>query len=341
MVNKLDLVGVVEWYTPEKGYGVIRGDDNQGYFIHHTNLPREQSNLQEGMRVSYRARRRPYPKSGMEAYNLIQLEPRLSGLETTGVPQIVVRKAKNYEEGHEFDNGDVSEFNADHKQVNNELVTAPSEDCVNKLISHSNEDDRNTTRSRYIAQPDSNYHHYRGRMITERVKGVTFEGRQNIVAELSVEEKLLLIREPQNRFDRNAIRVERSNGEQVGYIDRNLAAKLATIFDEYRKPVSATVDEITGGVDTGTYLGARIKFKVPGTPLRAIDEGDDLYNKKPIIIQVANSNKSVNMLDVPAEFYQLQDVDGNTISKQKWDPSSQGYCLIWKNYVRAGYSVVI
>ncbi|KAJ5573642.1 uncharacterized protein N7459_008069 [Penicillium hispanicum] len=44
-------------------------------------------------------------------------------------------------------------------------------------------------------------------------------------------ERVLLKREPQNQYDRNAIRVDNVMGSQIGHIGRNLAAKLATYMD--------------------------------------------------------------------------------------------------------------
>jgi hypothetical protein len=118
----------------------------------------------------------------------------------------------------------------------------------------------------------SHLFHISNGFITDRVKGVTFEGRQNVVAQLSVGEKLLLRREPQNPHDKNAIRVERVDGQQVGYIDRELAFHLAYPFDKYGKPVPATVVELTGGRDSGTYRGVRIRFPIPGLVIEEKDE---------------------------------------------------------------------
>jgi hypothetical protein len=44
------------------------------------------------------------------------------------------------------------------------------------------------------------------------VAGVTFEGRQRIVKRCSVGERLELVRDPNNRFDKGAIKVMRLNG---------------------------------------------------------------------------------------------------------------------------------
>jgi hypothetical protein len=63
------------------------------------------------------------------------------------------------------------------------------------------------------------------------VVGSTYEGRQNVVRKLTVNEIIQLHREPHNPYDRNAIRVERLDGECFGYINRFEAAKLAPQLD--------------------------------------------------------------------------------------------------------------
>ena len=102
-----------------------------------------------------------------------------------------------------------------------------------------------------------------GRVITTRVVGVTFEGRQEVVACLKRFDKVWLDREPTNRYDRNAITVCRENGEQIGYINRHLAAKLNPLFKAYGYPVKGRVTLLTGGSYGGFSLGCMISFKLP------------------------------------------------------------------------------
>ena len=105
-----------------------------------------------------------------------------------------------------------------------------------------------------------------GDQIETRVVGVTFEGRQAVVAQLSLKEQIWLRREPRNPHDRNAIRVERQNGRQIGYISRDIAAILAHHFDNYGKPVSAVVTALVGGEPPYSSRGVRMRFNVPEPP---------------------------------------------------------------------------
>lgn len=83
------------------------------------------------------------------------------------------------------------------------------------------------------------------------VAGVTFEGRQRIVARCSVGERLILVREPENPHDNGAIKVMRLNGEQLGFIPAHVSrggdssglAYRMDRGDEYQCRIS----DLTGG----------------------------------------------------------------------------------------------
>ena len=99
--------------------------------------------------------------------------------------------------------------------------------------------------------------------IETRVVGVTFNGRQAVVAQLSVGERVWLRREPHNPHDPNAIRVQRHTGQQIGYLSRTLAADLARRFDAHGKPIPALITSLPGGYAPYVALGVRIKFTMP------------------------------------------------------------------------------
>ena len=101
------------------------------------------------------------------------------------------------------------------------------------------------------------------RSIQARVVGVTYGGRQTVVAQLQEGEQVFLVRDPNNTFDPNAIKVIRVNGQQIGFLDRNLAARLSARLDEYGQPVQAYVSSITGGFYPGSCLGVLIRFELP------------------------------------------------------------------------------
>jgi hypothetical protein len=107
----------------------------------------------------------------------------------------------------------------------------------------------------------------RSRRFEVAVVGVTFEGRQDLLAELySMQEEGIeltgrLKREKENRYDSNAIAVE-VEAMQVGYIPKALAARLAVHIDAGEFIGVASVRIIRGEKDGRTVYGARIDVEM-------------------------------------------------------------------------------
>jgi single-stranded-DNA-specific exonuclease len=95
------------------------------------------------------------------------------------------------------------------------------------------------------------------------VVGVTFENRQSIIARLKVGEPIILRRDPENPYDRNAIAVETANRQSIGFVNRDLALRLAPAFDRYGKDVFGVVTALVGGQLKGSALGVRVRFVAP------------------------------------------------------------------------------
>lgn len=89
-----------------------------------------------------------------------------------------------------------------------------------------------------------------------KVVGVSFEGRQRFVRQTRVGEALSLVRDPGNPYDRNAIMVINSSGNQLGFLSKDLAASLARNMDSGTR-YSATVSSITG-TNPGDTMGVNI-----------------------------------------------------------------------------------
>lgn len=96
-----------------------------------------------------------------------------------------------------------------------------------------------------------------------RVVGVTFDNRQEVVKRLQSNDPVILCRDPRNSHDRNAIRVETVTGQQIGFLERELAQRLAPAFDTFGRPVTGTVIARVGGEMPGSSYGVRIRFLAP------------------------------------------------------------------------------
>lgn len=87
---------------------------------------------------------------------------------------------------------------------------------------------------------------------------------------VGVGEQVVLLREPQNPYDRNAIRVLNISGLQVGHIPKNVACYLAPLIDRGQISVEGmmTSGNLTGNI--GRYGKLRIDVSVigPSDPIR-------------------------------------------------------------------------
>ena len=89
-----------------------------------------------------------------------------------------------------------------------------------------------------------------------KIVGVSFDGRQRLIRQTRVGESLSLVRDPNNQYDRNAIMVLNSSGNQLGFISKEVASNLAYNMDSGAR-YTATVSAITG-TNPGDVMGVNI-----------------------------------------------------------------------------------
>ena len=82
---------------------------------------------------------------------------------------------------------------------------------------------------------------------------------QKILAKLKPNTKLTLIREPNNSYDKNAIKIY-ATGKHIGYIKSDLAKKIAPLLDKGHK-YQAVISEVTGGA-SGKSFGCNYQIMV-------------------------------------------------------------------------------
>lgn len=106
------------------------------------------------------------------------------------------------------------------------------------------------------------------KILNTRVAGVTYEGRQTIIAQLSIGDPCRLETEPNNPYDKNAIAVKVAHGGQVwhiGYLPKDLAAQVSPYLDG--ENLMCCIEELTGGFElrngeTAAY-GVRLQIELP------------------------------------------------------------------------------
>ena len=97
--------------------------------------------------------------------------------------------------------------------------------------------------------------------ISSKVVGVTYDNedgtsRQSILASCRAGEHLRLEHRPVEQ-DQNAVAVLRCNGEQLGYLSRELAEDISVYLDAGAR-IDATITEITGGEKAKDRLGCNL-----------------------------------------------------------------------------------
>jgi hypothetical protein len=91
--------------------------------------------------------------------------------------------------------------------------------------------------------------------------GVTHGDRQIAISHCVRGEQLELVREAENPYDRNAIRIRRLNGDDLGYVPRDNAAKLAPKMDAGQQ-VRAEVDWLNSPNEEFQHFGLKVRVGV-------------------------------------------------------------------------------
>lgn len=106
-----------------------------------------------------------------------------------------------------------------------------------------------------------------------KIVGVTAENDkgtpiQILLSMLKTGDRLIFIREYNNQFDSNAIKVFSQSGQHIGYISKELSAQLSPFLETNPQvELEGIVKEITGGTDGKLYgCNIRIWIQVSGEP---------------------------------------------------------------------------
>jgi single-stranded-DNA-specific exonuclease len=104
-----------------------------------------------------------------------------------------------------------------------------------------------------------------------KVVGVSFEGRQNLIAGLAPGDPLELVREADNAYDPNALAI-RYGRLQLGYLRREIAQRLAPNVDAGDR-YSVSIGSITGGGDRHIGVNIRVRRERAKTIVPYADTG--------------------------------------------------------------------
>ena len=110
-----------------------------------------------------------------------------------------------------------------------------------------------------------------------KLAGVTFEGRQEVVARLGQGALLRLERQPDNEYDPNAIALFDAVGDHVGFFNRRLAAALAPVIDR-GAVFEVSVTEVTGAAEETRGVNVLVE-RADRRPEAETDEGARLARR--------------------------------------------------------------
>ena len=91
-----------------------------------------------------------------------------------------------------------------------------------------------------------------------KVAGVTFDGRQRIVARLQPNQELMFVPEPSNPYDNHAVKICTLSGEQIGYIAKEHNYQIFYNLINRIGSYTVYVSSITGG-GIGSNYGCNIR----------------------------------------------------------------------------------
>ncbi|MBE2184128.1 MAG: HIRAN domain-containing protein [Anaerolineae bacterium] len=114
------------------------------------------------------------------------------------------------------------------------------------------------------------------KVIHTHITGMQHDGRPKVIRRLMLGQKLRLIRQPENPYDVYAINVQTEHREDVGYIPKKLAAKLAPYIDEQGLQLEASVLSLR--IDT---LGDKYQVEIAIDTDETLTELTDLYSTNP------------------------------------------------------------
>jgi len=121
-----------------------------------------------------------------------------------------------------------------------------------------------------------------------KIVGVSFNDRQDLLQNIEQNTPICIEREPDNPYDPNAIAVKLLTGEQVGYIPKTLALKLANITDY----INIKISNVFKNLADGALGGLRVKFTHKNM-------NDTIINRLEItnmLEQFPNNNENLNSL---------------------------------------------
>ena len=101
--------------------------------------------------------------------------------------------------------------------------------------------------------------------------GIIYESRVNNVLNSKAHDEVLLVREPNNGSDSNAIHVKTLNGDSLGYVGKLKAMRIASLIDEGKIASKAYIIDLKCNLSKDIY-GVKIAFCIKRTDNSFLDQ---------------------------------------------------------------------
>jgi len=175
-------------------------------------------------------------------------------------------------------------------------------------LANSHQNLQDSKYQEWIAQFDPENSTEKLRSFHTKVAGVTYNNedgsnRQKIISQCKVGEKLMLIPDPTNKYDENAVKICRINGQQIGHLNANLAYEIKELIEKYKSRVDATISDITGQKTNGVNLLIQ-KYNIKNRPKQKKKEPVSEKQYDPTFIMHRNSfERSMQAKDLEDKGY--------------------------------------
>jgi hypothetical protein len=195
----------------------------------------------------------------------------------------------------------------------------------------------------YVEGADREYYRQTGGiLIHTKTVGVTFDGRQSVIASMPKHSHVTLAWDKENTHDDTAIGVY-CNGDSVGYLKKELAVVLFPYVKNYKQDVTA---EVTGG-DAGNNYGVNltIRFFPDSTdpaPASEYIQKDKSHKKKTNwILIIIGIQFSANVIRYGMGYKSFPDLIGHSITYGVWLICALLIHKLVKNKMGAFWSTLI
>lgn len=168
--------------------------------------------------------------------------------------------------------------------------------------------------------------------ITFWTAGIKYESRLDTLLQCKIKDQVILVREPDNRVDKNAIHIKTSNNKSLGYVGTSRAAILSALLDDHKIDDKGYIVALESNLENNLY-GVKIALPLSKEIIRKFRNN----NPKEIdyFFEISQNNKLYVLLncdeDTLEEIKTKLKKNGVVIHREgiSYRPSSSGKQFKW------------